>query len=135
MSAVSAKAALPLVYACSGCSGAAQLANDLALRLDRNGHARMSCVAGIGGDVPAILQLARRTNHIVVLDGCRLHCARCCLDRHAIAIAEHIDLSSVGVLKRMGGKVPDEEVETIWQQVVLPRVLAIPTPTRVLQIA
>jgi len=26
---------LPLVYSCSGCSSAAQMANDLAVRLDR----------------------------------------------------------------------------------------------------
>ncbi|MBF3198252.1 zinc-binding protein, partial [Pseudomonas aeruginosa] len=42
---------LPLVYACSGCSNVAQLANDLALRLDRARLAEMSCIAGVGGDV------------------------------------------------------------------------------------
>ena len=40
---------LPLVYSCSGCSSAAQMANDLALRLDRAGVAEMSCIAGVGG--------------------------------------------------------------------------------------
>lgn len=30
---------LPLVYSCSGCSSATQLANRLALMLDRDGHA------------------------------------------------------------------------------------------------
>ena len=40
---------LPLVYACSGCSNVAQLANDLALRLDRAGAAAggMADVAGL----------------------------------------------------------------------------------------
>ncbi|MBS3959615.1 MAG: hypothetical protein KGZ52_09465, partial [Xanthomonadaceae bacterium] len=37
---------LPLVYSCSGCSSAAQLANRLALMLDRDGEAEMSCIAG-----------------------------------------------------------------------------------------
>ncbi|TAK94969.1 MAG: zinc-binding protein, partial [Aquabacterium sp.] len=41
-----------LVYACSGCSSAAQLANHLAVRLDREGIAEMSCIAGVGGRVP-----------------------------------------------------------------------------------
>ncbi len=41
---------LPLVYACSGCSNVAQLANDLALRLDRARLAEMSCIAGVGDD-------------------------------------------------------------------------------------
>ena len=42
----------PIVYSCSGCSSAAQLANHVALRLDRCGAAEMSCIAGVGGDVP-----------------------------------------------------------------------------------
>ncbi len=46
---------LPLVYSCSGCSSAAQLANHVALQLDRRGLAEMSCIAGVGGDVPYLL--------------------------------------------------------------------------------
>ena len=45
---------LPLVYSCSGCSSAAQMANHLALRLDRAGAAEMSCIAGVGGGVAAV---------------------------------------------------------------------------------
>jgi len=40
----------PLVYACSGCSNVAQLANDLALILNRKNLAEMSSIAGIGGN-------------------------------------------------------------------------------------
>ncbi|WP_317850995.1 MULTISPECIES: putative zinc-binding protein, partial [unclassified Pseudomonas] len=43
--------ALPLVYSCSGCSNVAQLANTVALRLDRAGLAEMSCIVGVGGHV------------------------------------------------------------------------------------
>lgn len=117
--------ALPLVYACSGCSGAAQLANGLAVRLDRAGLAEMSCIAGIGGDVPAILRLARSGRPIVVLDGCPLHCARNCLDRHAIAATLHIDLSCEGVRKRKHADAPEEEARRVWQAVVLPRLGAL----------
>ena len=42
----------PLVYSCSGCSDVAQLANEVAVRLDHAGHAEMSCIAGVGGGVP-----------------------------------------------------------------------------------
>lgn len=41
---------LPLVYSCSGCSSAAQMANHLAVQLDRTGLAEMSCIAGVGGN-------------------------------------------------------------------------------------
>lgn len=39
---MSARAQLPLVYSCSGCSSAAQMANYLAVSLDRRGLAEMS---------------------------------------------------------------------------------------------
>jgi uncharacterized metal-binding protein len=39
----------PLVYSCPGCSSAAQMANYIALELDRRGVAEMSCIAGVGG--------------------------------------------------------------------------------------
>ena len=48
----------PLVYSCSGCSSAAQLANHVALQLDRRGVAEMSCIAGVGGDVPHLKRAA-----------------------------------------------------------------------------
>ncbi|MFC3282033.1 putative zinc-binding protein [Litchfieldella rifensis] len=36
-----------LIYSCSGCSDVAQLANEVALRLDHAGVAEMSCIAGV----------------------------------------------------------------------------------------
>lgn len=48
----------PLVYSCSGCSGAAQMANHIAVSLDRSDEAEMSCIAGVGGNVKALLKLA-----------------------------------------------------------------------------
>ena len=56
---------LPLVYSCSGCSSAAQLANHVALQLDRRGQAEMSCIAGVGGDVPSLLKTANSGRPIV----------------------------------------------------------------------
>ena len=41
----------PIVYSCSGCSSAAQLANHVALRLDRCGAAEMSCISGLGRNI------------------------------------------------------------------------------------
>lgn len=49
---------LPLVYSCSGCSNVAQLANTLAVRLDRAGVAEMSCIAGVGKRVGTLVNKA-----------------------------------------------------------------------------
>lgn len=91
---------LPLVYSCSGCSSAAQLANHLAVQLDRSGHAEMSCVAGVGGDVPHLLKIARSERPIIALDGCPLVCVQSCLQRHGLVITRHYQLHHYGVKKR-----------------------------------
>ena len=50
---------LPLVYSCSGASTAAQMANHIAVRLDRLKVAEMSCIAGVGGDVKPLVRIAQ----------------------------------------------------------------------------
>jgi uncharacterized metal-binding protein len=95
---------LPLVYACSGCSSAAQLANHIAVRLDRAGDAEMSCIAGLGGDVAGIVRIATDAvaagRPIVAIDGCALACVRQSLARHGIAPSRHVELWRMGVRKR-----------------------------------
>lgn len=70
---------LPLIYACSGCSGAGQLANALAFGMDREGLAEMSCISGVGGRVPALLKLARSGRKLIAIDGCGMRCTEQCL--------------------------------------------------------
>lgn len=91
---------LPLVYSCSGCSSAAQLANQVALRLDRKGVAEMSCIAGVGGDVPHLLKIAKAGRPIIALDGCPLVCVQSSLKRHGLAPDRHYQLQQYGVKKR-----------------------------------
>ncbi|MDO5693648.1 MAG: putative zinc-binding protein [Pseudomonadota bacterium] len=90
----------PLVYSCSGCSSAAQLANHVALKLDRRGVAEMSCIAGVGGDVPKLVKLAKSGRPIVALDGCPLVCVKSSLARHGVAPVRHYQLHEYGVKKR-----------------------------------
>ena len=95
-----AKTMRPLVYSCSGCSSAAQLANHVAVRLDRSGVAEMSCIAGVGGDVASLVKTARSGRPIVALDGCALVCVQSSLARHGITPVRHYQLQQYGVRKR-----------------------------------
>lgn len=110
---VRAEPRLPIVYACSGCSSAAQLANHVAVRLDRMGKAEMSCIAGVGGDVPSLLKTARSGRPIVVLDGCPLECARHCLARHGIEPTQHHQLNIYGVRRRLHEDFDPQEAEAV----------------------
>lgn len=101
---------LPLVYSCSGCSNLAQLANDLAVRLDRSGVAQMSCIAGVGGDVPALVKVATSGRRIVAIDGCALQCVKSSLARHRVTPTVHHVLTDQGLRKQQHADLRLEDV-------------------------
>lgn len=91
---------MALVYACSGCSNVAQLANDLAIVLDREGLAEMSCIAGVGGQVKQLVKLAQSGRRILAIDGCPLNCVRHSLAQVNVTPTWHLELTSLGFKKR-----------------------------------
>lgn len=90
----------PLVYACSGCSNVAQLANDLAVVLDREGSAQMSCIAGVGGKVKQLVKIAKSGRPILAVDGCALNCVKQSLATIDVVPTWHIELTALGYKKR-----------------------------------
>ncbi|MCB1837751.1 MAG: putative zinc-binding protein [Alcanivoracaceae bacterium] len=111
---------LPLVYSCSGCSAAAQTANTLAVRLDRSYLAEMSCIAGVGGDVEALVRVARSGRTILAIDGCPLHCTRATLARQGVTPDVHIDLSAHGVRKQPHQDPDTTQTENLWHSLIIP---------------
>jgi uncharacterized metal-binding protein len=117
---------LPLVYSCSGCSSAAQMANQVALWLDREGVAEMSCIAGVGGGVAGLVRTARSGRPIVALDGCRLHCVSACLANAGRRADLHLTLTDYGVRKRRHADFDPGEARAVFEREVLPRVQQMP---------
>lgn len=109
--------ALPLVYACSGCSSVAQLANACALRLDREGRAEMSCISGVGGGVAPLVRLAQSGRPILALDGCALACVQACLQRAGVTADAHLVLNRAGARKRLHADASAAEEALAWQAV------------------
>lgn len=93
-------AELPLVYSCSGCSNIAQLANQVAVELDRKCIAEMSCIAGIGGGVPALVKKASSGRNLIAIDGCPLHCVKQCLAQQNLEPRLHYTLTEHNLKKR-----------------------------------
>jgi uncharacterized metal-binding protein len=52
------------------------MSNHIAIELDRRGLAEMSCIAGVGGDVPKLVRIAKSGRPIIALDGCALTCVK-----------------------------------------------------------
>ena len=93
------------------------MANHVALQLDRRGVAEMSCIAGVGGDVPSLLKTARSGRPIVALDGCPLVCVKSSLARHGIVPDQHHQLQTYGVRKRQHEDFDPEQAQQVLAQV------------------
>ena len=92
--------AKPLVFACSGCSSAGKLADDLARHLDRQGEAEMSCLCGIGARRPSFLAKLRNRD-VWVIDACAIECARGVFELagQAQAVTRHIRLHELDMMR------------------------------------
>jgi len=109
---------LPLIYSCSGCSNIAQVANQVAIDLNREQKAEMSCIAGIGGNVKSLVKLAKSGRTIIALDGCALHCVKSCLAQQGISANKHYTLTDHGIKKQYNFDFDASEVALIKQQVL-----------------
>ena len=89
----------PIIYSCSGCSSAAQMANYIAVKIDRKEIAEMSCIVGVGGNVKKLVKTAKSGRKIIAIDGCPLACSKACLSNHNIEADVHVELSQYGVKK------------------------------------
>lgn len=88
-----------VVYSCSGCSDAGEIADRVARQLSAEGVAQMSCLAGIGGRVKSLISTAERAEHILVVDGCPLNCARKTLALAGFNHFDHLELHTLGIRK------------------------------------
>lgn len=96
-----------VIYACSGCSDAGELADRTARVLSQQKRGEMSCLAGIGGQVKSLMVKAEKADHIVAIDGCPLNCARHTLERAGFQNLHHLELHKLGL--RKGSCPPTEE--------------------------
>lgn len=109
---------LPLVYSCSGCSSAAQATNYIALKLDRDGEAEMSCISGVGGNVTKLVKIAQSGRPVIALDGCALACTLNCLAERGVTADYHLMLQEHGVKKRYHADFDQENADTITVDLV-----------------
>lgn len=76
------------------------MANWLAIKMDRDGIAEMSCIAGVGGNIKKLVNTALSGRNIIAIDGCPLACSKACLGNHNITPGMHFELTRYGVSKK-----------------------------------
>ena len=101
--AVCCSPAAKLVFPCSGSADVGEIADHAARKLAADCECKMSCLAGIGGRVSNLMEIARGAQVILAIDGCPMHCARNTLEKAGFTKFEHVCLADLGMPK---GKTP-----------------------------
>lgn len=102
---------MPLVYACSGGSGAGQVANGVAVALDRLDIAEMASISAVGGCVARHLELLASGRPIIAIDGCPYDCAcEVLAQKHVVPIL-HIRLDRRGTERHRHQSYDDSVIE------------------------
>lgn len=92
-----------LVYPCSGAADVGEIADRAGRRLDAEGKAWMSCLAGIGGRVSGLMANAAAAPALLAIDGCPLDCAKKTLELAGFTNVKHVRVTDLGFKK---GKTP-----------------------------
>ncbi|MBN2370912.1 MAG: putative zinc-binding protein [Vicinamibacteria bacterium] len=95
-----------LLFPCSGAADTGEISDRVARRLTLGGAGRMSCLAGVGGRVPFVMDKMPLADEIWAIDGCVEDCARRTLEAAGFVVARHVRVTDCGLEK---GKSPVTE--------------------------
>jgi len=95
-----------VVYVCGGSADVGELTDRAARRMNREGIANMSCLAGIGARDGDIMFNAECATRVLLMDGCPKACSRRTFENAKLNRFVHFDLSAIGLPK---GKSPVTE--------------------------
>ena len=101
-----AQAPGPFIFACSGAADVGEIADRAARQLMFDGVGKMFCLAGIGGQVPHVMEKTHGAAGLLVIDGCEKECGKACLSRAGFIEFGHVRLNDHGMEK---GKTPATE--------------------------
>ncbi len=95
----SCSSAPKFIFPCSGASDVGGLSDQAARQMAKDGTGKMSCLAGIGGRVDAIMANTRAAARLLVIDGCEQECARKTLELAGFKDFQHLKLAEMGFKK------------------------------------
>jgi uncharacterized metal-binding protein len=107
-----------LVYACSGASNLGQLANEIAVRLDRLGLVELACLTELGADGDDGGSPASSKRPVLAISGCVSGCCAAMLERNGIEATRSVVLAERGVAKAKHVLVDGEDTERVFGQVL-----------------
>lgn len=89
-----------ILFTCSGCCTEGELSDKIGRQLRKEAYAKCgaSCLAGISAGYPRFVNAAKEAAQIVVIDGCRMICARRTLEKAGFTPTSYV-LSEMGLVE------------------------------------
>ena len=106
-----------MILACAGGSNVGQLSNQAAVELTQEGFGKFFCLAGIGAHLSGFVQSARDIQHLVVIDGCEVACAKGVLDQAEVPVRGYLMITELGIEKNKNLDLNREEVDQVKKAV------------------
>ncbi len=106
-----------MILACSGSANVGQLSNQAALELSREGFGKMSCLAGIGGQLSGFVQSARDVPEVVLIDGCSLGCGKAIFEKAQVPLKTYLVVTDLGFEKTKDFVLKPEEIWKVKEAV------------------
>lgn len=106
-----------LIYSCSGGSDVGKLADEVARGLSSKSNGKMSCVSALGAHISGFEASAKSATKNIVIDGCKMSCARKILEHLGLKNISCYVLTDMGYLKgktRVNKKIIDEVINKIY---------------------
>ncbi len=106
-----------MILACSGGSNVGQLSNLAAVELTQEGFGKMSCLAGIGGQLSGFVQSAKDVPEMVVIDGCSVGCAKAIFEKAGVPLRNYVVLTDLGIEKNKNFNLNPKDIRNVKEAV------------------
>ena len=104
-----------LIFPCSGAADVGEISDRAARRMTAQGHGKMFCLAGIGGNISGMIASAKGADRVLVIDGCELDCAKKTIEERGIEDFLHFRVTDLG-MEKSKSPAAQERIESVAQK-------------------
>jgi uncharacterized metal-binding protein len=113
--ACACKGGVILIFPCSGAADVGEISDRVARSMTAQGHGKMFCLAGIGGNISGMIASARGADRVLVIDGCGLDCAKKTMEERGIENFFHFRVTDLG-MEKSKSPATRERIESVAQK-------------------
>ncbi len=113
--ACACKGGVTLIFPCSGAADVGEISDRAARSMTAQGHGKMFCLAGIGGNISGMIASTRGADRVLVIDGCGLDCAKKTMEERGIHDYIHFRVTDLG-MEKSKSPATQERIESVAQK-------------------